>query len=121
MDMNSKYLLTFAYTSLTDLLLPVPVQFGEAEACRECTIIPIVQRNNKAPYLFNLISLFLEIIGKKLARRDLWTSFGAHPCPATMANFEIRPNSKLIHFFQGISNYFRGINIIIIFLLLTDE
>lgn len=101
MGMKSKCLLTFAYTSLTDLLLPMPVQFGEAEACREFTTIPIVQRNTKAPYLFNFISLFLKIIGKKLARRDLWTSFGAHPCPPTMTSFEIRPNFKVNSLFSG--------------------
>lgn len=100
MGMKSKCVLTFAYRSLRDLLLPVPVQFGDAEACREFTTIPIVHRNTKPPYLFNLISLFLKIIEKILARKDLWTSFGA-PFPVTMANFEIRPNFKVNSLFSG--------------------
>lgn len=60
MGMKSKCLFSFTYGSLTDLLFPVPVQFGDAEAQREFTTIPIVQINTEAPYLLNLASLFLR-------------------------------------------------------------
>lgn len=43
---------------------------------------------------------------KKIARRELWTSFGAHPCPATMANFEIRANFKVNSLFSGYFKHF---------------
>lgn len=100
MGMKSKCLFTFAYKSLTDLLLPVPVQFGDAEACREFTTIPIVQRNTKAPYLFNLISLFLKIIEKKNKLTETSGHILVHilalpPWPI----LKLDPTSKFIHFF----------------------
>lgn len=60
MSMKYKCLFTFTCRTPTDLLLPVPVQFGDAEAHREFTTILIVQINTKAPYLLNLASLFLR-------------------------------------------------------------
>lgn len=60
MGLKSKCLFPCTYGSLTGLLLPVPVQFGDAEAHREFTSTHVVQINTKAPYLFNLASLLLR-------------------------------------------------------------